>query len=76
MGGAHSINLVEPNKLSRAIVDLVYGRPTVGCLLSFFLSFIGVGYFSNERRFSIEYNLQGISSNLLLWKRNDSSAVM
>ena len=33
----------------------------------------GVGYFSNERGFSVESSLQQISSNFLLWKRNDSS---
>ena len=35
-----------------------------------------VGYLSNERRFSVESSLQGISSNLLLWKQNNSSIVM
>ena len=35
----------------------------------------GVGYFSNERRFSVESSLQRIASNLLLWKRYDSSVV-
>jgi len=30
-----------------------------------------VGYFSNDRRFSVESSLQGISSNSLSWKRND-----
>jgi hypothetical protein len=36
----------------------------------------GVGYFSNEHRFSVEYILQGISLNSSLWKRNDSSVVI
>ena len=35
----------------------------------------GVGYFSNERGFSVESSLQRISSKKLLWKRNDSSVV-
>jgi len=33
----------------------------------------GIGYFSNERRFSVESSLQRISSNLWLWNRNDLS---
>ena len=36
----------------------------------------GVGYFSKERGFSVEPSLQRISSNLWLWKRNDSSVVL
>ena len=36
----------------------------------------GVGYFSNERGFSVESSLQRISSKFLLWKRNDSSVVL
>jgi len=36
----------------------------------------GVGYFSNERGFSVESSLQRISSKCLLWKRNDSSVVV
>jgi len=31
---------------------------------------------SNERGFSVESSLQRISSNFLLWKRNDSSVVL
>jgi len=36
----------------------------------------GVGYFSNERGFSVESRLQRISSKFLLWKRNDSSGLI
>jgi len=36
----------------------------------------GVGYFSNERRFSINSSFQGISSNWFLWKRNNASVVI
>ena len=36
----------------------------------------GVGYFSNERGFSVESSLQRISSKIWLWKRNDSSVVL
>jgi len=38
----------------------------------------GVGYFSNEGRFSVESSFQGISStrNLLSWTRNDSSVTV
>jgi len=35
-----------------------------------------VGYFSNERGFSVESSLQVISSIFLLWKRNDLSVVL
>jgi len=35
-----------------------------------------VGYFSNERRFSLGSSLKHIASNYLLWKRNDSSVVL
>jgi len=35
-----------------------------------------VGLDISRREFSIESSLQGISSNLLLWKWNDSSALM
>ena len=35
-----------------------------------------VGYFSNERGFSVESSLQGILSNVLLWKRKNWSVVM
>jgi len=38
-------------------------------------SYGGVGYFSNERGFSMESSLQRSPSNFLLWKRNDSSVV-
>jgi len=34
------------------------------------------GYFSNKRVFSVEFSLQGPSSNWFLWKRTNSSAVM
>ena len=36
----------------------------------------GVGYFSNERGFWVEFSLQRISWNLSLWKRNASSVVL
>ena len=36
----------------------------------------GVRNFSKERGFSVYSSLQGISSNSLLWKRNDSSVVL
>jgi len=35
----------------------------------------GVGYFSNERGFSVESSLQRILSKFLLWKRNKLSVV-
>ena len=35
----------------------------------------GVRYFSNERGLSVEFSVQGISSDSLLWKRNNSSVV-
>jgi len=35
----------------------------------------GVGYFSNKCGFSVTSSLQGISSNSLLWKRNNLSVV-
>ena len=34
-----------------------------------------VGYFRNERAYSVESKLQGISSNSLLWKRNEIVAI-
>jgi len=36
----------------------------------------GVGYFLNIPGFSMQFSLSGISSNLLLWKQNNSSVVM
>ena len=36
----------------------------------------GVGYFANERGFSVESSLQGTSSNSLLWNRDDSWVVI
>jgi len=36
----------------------------------------GVGYFWNERGFSVESSLQRISSSFWLWKRKDSSVVL
>ena len=47
-------------------------------LLQLSAQFLGtlVGYFSNERGFSVESSLQRISSIFLLWKRNDSSVVL
>ena len=36
----------------------------------------GVGYFSNERKFTVESSLQRISSKFLLRKRNDSSVIL
>jgi len=35
-----------------------------------------VGYFSNERGFSVESSLQRISSEFLLWKQSDLSVVL
>jgi len=62
VGGEHPpTNHLGAKKLSRIGAALGYG---------------GVGYFSNERGFSVarESSLQGISSNLLLWKRKNSSS--
>jgi len=36
----------------------------------------GLGFVWNERAYSVESSLQGISSNLLLWKRNELLVVI
>ena len=58
-----------------SIVRGLSRRPVLGGRLITVTSEGRVGYFLNERRFSVESSLQGISSNSLLSKRTTSSVL-
>jgi len=68
---------MQLKRLSRRIEQFMVLFSVLQCIAvcCSVLQFIegGVGYFSNERVFSVESSLPRISSKTVLWKRNDSS---